>query len=73
MQHRVVFGATHEYEPPLLLRVKRPKTGEELENIYLEYDCAGNIKRTKLVTQKEAVEAALSLFSLEAPKPSLLL
>jgi len=73
MKQQVVFGVVHETAPPLLLRVKRPKTGEELENIYLEYDGAGNIKRTRLVTQKEAMESALNLFTLETPKQSLLL
>jgi hypothetical protein len=27
-----------EQYQPILLRVKRPKNNEELENIYLEYD-----------------------------------
>ena len=37
-------------QEPIILRVKRPKNSDELENIYLEYDQTGNIKRTKYVT-----------------------
>ena len=56
---------------PVLLRVKRPKEASELENIYIEYDQSGSIKKTKYVTKDEHIQNALNMFSIEEPKEKL--
>lgn len=53
----------------ILLRVKRPRNADDLEEIYLEYDnTCGTIKRTKMVTEKDHIQNALSMFTLGGEK-----
>jgi len=45
----------------ILLKVKRRRNQEELDQLYLEYDeASGLIKKTKMVTESEALVSALS-------------
>lgn len=48
-------GPSPNDSAPILLRVKRPKDADDLDQIYLEYDKDGAFKRTKMVTEKDAI------------------
>lgn len=51
----------------ILLRVKRPRNADDLEEIYLDYDASsGAIKRTKMVTEQDAIQNALSMFNISS-------
>lgn len=54
----------------ILVRVKRPRDAEDLDQIYMDYDTEGNFKRPKLVTEKDSMMSALSMFQIGASKPT---
>ena len=53
----------------ILVRVKRPRDADDLDQIYMDYDTEGNFKRPKLVTEKDSMMSALSMFQIGASKP----
>ena len=57
----------------ILLKVKRRRAEDTTDSIHLEFDQLGGLKRTKVVTEKEAIANALSLFSLDPPQKTSLL
>ena len=46
----------------ILVRVRRPREADDLDQIYIDYDNEGNFKKTKLVTEKDSMLSALSMF-----------
>ena len=50
----------------VLLRVKRRRQDDDLDQIYLEYDADGQFKRTKLVTEKDSIQQAMSMVNLDS-------
>ncbi|CDW86734.1 UNKNOWN [Stylonychia lemnae] len=49
---------------PCIVRVKRKRDADQLDQIYLEFDQKGTLKRSKLVTEAEIIERQLSKFKL---------
>lgn len=48
----------------ILLRVKRPRNADDLDQIYIDYDNEGKFKKTRLVTENESMMNALSMFKI---------
>jgi len=48
----------------ILLKVRRCREQDDIDQIYLQFDEAGSVKRTKFVTEKESLQQALNLFKI---------
>ena len=48
----------------ILLRVKRARQDDDLDQIYLEYDQHGVIKKSKMITESDSMQFAMSQFKL---------
>eukprot|EP00347_Sterkiella_histriomuscorum_P014531 403360522 len=52
-------------EGACILRVKRKRDVDQLDQIYLEYDKQGTLKRTKFITETDSLQSQLANFGLE--------